>query len=208
MIRLNCQRDISQLKTADEELIREYLLQGKIIVYPTDTLYGLGVDASNAAAVKNLYQLKGKKAPVSVLTASVPELKRSIRMSVLLEELIDEFLPGPLTIIAYSTYRFAPQLTGADNRVGFRVPGDQISRQLPRLLGQAITTTSVNPAGKPAAVSFAQVQEYFEEGIALMLDAGPLPPSRGSTVLDTTCSPYRLLREGEISRQDLQKYVN
>ncbi len=208
MIRLSYPRDTVKLTAEDEALIRKYLLQGKIIVYPTDTLYGLGVDASSPTAVSNLYALKGKKAPVSVLVSSVAELMASIRLTTRLEQLINEFLPGPLTIIATSERRFAPQLTGDGNRVGFRVPGDGISIRLPQLLGRPVTTTSVNPAGEPAAVGYAQVQAYFQEGIAVMLDTGPLPPSRGSTVLDTTCSPYRILREGEISRQDLQKYVN
>ncbi len=190
--------------------IRTALQTGQVIVYPTDTLYGLGADTTSTEAVDKLYSLKSREnSPVSVLLSSKHQL---IEMATALNqkavELINIFLPGPLTVICRSNYGFAPQLISQAGTVGFRVPGDTISRQLPGLLGKPITTTSVNPAGMQPASSRSDVESYYENQIDLMIDIGPIKPSKGSTVIDVSTSPFKIFREGEISRQALKDFLN
>jgi len=192
------------------EMVQSVLRQGKIIVYPTDTLYGLGADASSSEAVDRLYKLKSRSnSPVSVLLPSVHELlNMATGLSSAAIMLIQTFMPGALTVICRSHYGFAPRLISPRGSVGFRVPGDIISRQIPALYEQAITTTSVNPAGLIPAASRAEVEAYYGDQVDLMIDIGPLQRSKGSTVIDLTSAPFKILREGEISRQALQDFLN
>ena len=190
--------------------IRRCLLSHQVIVYPTDTLYGLGADATSTKAVDTLYSLKARiNSPVSVLLASIAQLfEITTDLNEMASELIRAFMPGALTVICRSDFDFAPQLISKNGTVGFRVPGDDVSRLIPDLLGKPITTTSVNPAGMPPASSRSEVEKYYNNRIDLMLDVGPIKASQGSTVIDLTTSPFNILREGEISRQALQDFLN
>jgi tRNA threonylcarbamoyl adenosine modification protein (Sua5/YciO/YrdC/YwlC family) len=210
MIVLKQNSALTNLPESYTEQIQIALMSGQVIAYPTDTLYGLGVDAYSDTAVKKLYDLKTRKdSPVSVLLESVEQLlSHAADLNDNAQALIRTFLPGPLTVICKSNKPFAKRLISKRGTVGFRVPGDSISRQLPRLLGGPITTTSINPAGLPAATGLSEVKQYFGEQLALMIDVGPLENSKGSTVVDVTTEPFKILREGEISRQVLQEFLN
>jgi tRNA threonylcarbamoyl adenosine modification protein (Sua5/YciO/YrdC/YwlC family) len=210
MLILDLKHSSPEINETDGARIVKLLQQGRMIVYPTDTLYGLGVDASSSQAVAELYHLKGREdTPVSVLVESAAQLLAlADDLSSRAQALIGQCLPGALTVICKSHYPFARQLISKNGTVGFRVPGDAISCQIPALLGRPITTTSVNPTGLPAAASVEQVRDHFAEEISLMLDVGALKPSRGSTVVDLTTKPFNILREGEISRQVLQEFLN
>jgi len=190
--------------------IKSALQAGQVIVYPTDTLYGLGADATSSVAVDLLNVLKSRvNSPVSVLLASISQLfDLTSDLSENAAELIKSFMPGPLTVICRSEYGFAPQLISQNGTIGFRVPGDAISHEIPELFGKPITTTSVNPTGMAPASSRSEVETYYNDLVELMIDVGPMKPSRGSTVIDLTTSPFKILREGEISRQALQDFLN
>ncbi|MBT3254446.1 MAG: threonylcarbamoyl-AMP synthase [Candidatus Marinimicrobia bacterium] len=195
-------KEITEIRTALEE--------DQVIVYPTDTLYGLGADVTSTKAVDTLYSLKSRdNSPISVLLSSNHQLlEMATDLSNKAIELIKAFLPGALTVICRTDYEFAPQLISQMGTVGFRVPGDSISRELPEMFGKPITTTSVNPAGMKPASSRSEVEAYYANQIDLMIDIGPINPSRGSTVIDVSSSPFKILREGEISRQALQEFLN
>lgn len=190
--------------------IRAVLKGGGVIVYPTDTLYGLGVDVSSAVAIEKLYDLKSRgNSPVSVLTESVEYLLELVKdLPEKGVEMIKNFMPGALTVICKSKQEFASPIASTSGSVGFRVPGDPISCLIPQILGKPISTTSVNPAGLTPAASLEDVKGYYGDKIDLMIDIGPFRPSRGSTVIDLTAKPFKILREGEISRQSLKEFLN
>lgn len=210
MIIIELNAESGHFSTDQIRSVSVVLEQDKVIVYPTDTLYGLGVNAVSEIAVARLYALKEREnAPVSVLLESVDHLMEiAIDLSERAKDLIKNFLPGALTIICRTEYHFAKPLFSEKKTIGFRVPGDTISREIPRLLGHPITTTSVNPAGRQPAGSRAQVEAYYPSGVDLMIDVGRIPSSKGSTVIDVSCEPFKLLREGEISRQALKDFLN
>lgn len=194
----------------DKALILSELEGGSVIAYPTDTLYGLGADVRSENAVRELYKLKAREnAPVSVLTESVDSLiDMSKDLTDQAVELIQTFLPGPMTVICHTDYPFNERLFSNRRTIGFRVPGDDISREIPRILDRPITTTSVNPAGELPAASVDEVRGYYGDTISLMLDIGSMKQSKGSTVIDLTTKPFNILREGEISRLELQDFLN
>ena len=199
-----------EFEESDKTRIINELKSDSVVVYPTDTLYGLGADVLSPKAIAQLYQLKSRHdAPVSVLVESVDHLLEMTRdLSDRAVQLIQQFLPGPMTVICYTDFPFDERLFSEKRTIGFRVPGDKISRELPKLLGHPITTTSVNPAGEKPASTVSDVRAYYGEMIPLMLDIGEMKNSRGSTVIDLTSDPFNILREGEISRLELQDFLN
>ncbi|NQV16342.1 threonylcarbamoyl-AMP synthase [bacterium] len=210
MIVLNLQNKPQQISTLQKEQIRQVLLDGGVIAYPTDTLYGLGVDACSEEAVKRLFLLKERSnSPVSVLLNSIDQLfSISCDLPEHARELIRTFLPGALTVVCKSEYPFSKQLYSETGSIGFRIPSDNISKELPVLLGRPITTTSVNPAGSPPATMLAEIRSYYTDQVDLTIDIGTLNPSQGSTVIDLTTAPFKILRQGEISRHTLQDFIN
>lgn len=199
-----------KFKDSDKSLIINSLANESVIVYPTDTLYGFGADTRSSAAIEELYDLKSRdNSPVSVLTDSVESLLDLVKgLNNRSIDLIRKFLPGPMTVICHTDYPFEQRLFSSKGTIGFRVPGDEISRAIPKLLGRPITTTSVNPAGQKPAASVQEVESYYGDRIPLMLDIGPIAQSKGSTVIDLTTQPFTILREGEISRLALQDFLN
>ncbi|MCF7824266.1 MAG: threonylcarbamoyl-AMP synthase [Candidatus Marinimicrobia bacterium] len=198
------------LSNADKDLILNALKSDELIVYPTDTLYGLGVNACSEKAVNRLYELKERdKSPISVLLESTENCLDIARdLSNQAVKIIQYFLPGPMTVICRSDFPFADQLYSERGTIGMRVPGDNISREIPHLLGSPITTTSVNPRGLPPARTISEMRSYFGSEISLILDAGTLAESPGSTVIDLTTHPFKVLREGKITRQSLRDFLN
>ncbi len=207
---LDLQDQSQPIQGEQAKLIHTLLDKGRIIVYPTDTLYGLGVDASSESAVNHLNLVKNRdQSPISVLLESVDQLlDMATELNDTAQTLIKTFLPGALTVICRSDYSFAPSLRSAADTIGFRVPGDKVSKKIPEILGRPITTTSVNPAGQTPANSRSEVAAYFKDQVDLMLDVGPIPRSKGSTVIDISQQPFKILREGEISRQALKDFLN
>ena len=198
------------LSNSAKAMILSALERDQVLVYPTDTLYGLGVDACSQQAVDKLYLLKEREdSPISVLVQSTDLLiEMAEGLSSKARGLIQTFLPGAMTVICRSNYPFTSKLYSKNGTIGFRVPSDTISRMIPEILGRPVTTTSVNPMGQTPANSLSQVRNYYGDELSLMLDIGPMDNSLGSTVVDLTSQPFKILREGEISRQSLQDFLN
>ncbi len=184
----------------------EVLSQGKILVYPTETCYGLGVDPEQPSAMADLLQLKGRdfKKPISLLLPSVSHLvAQAQEISPMVQTLMDQFLPGPLTIVIKTKVQYPQAICGESGEVGFRVSSHPRTQALMALWGRPLTTTSANPAGQPSGHSLKQLEAYFGscDGV-YFLDAGELPPSLGSTVVRVTGSDLQLLRLGDIALEN------
>lgn len=193
----------------------EVLKKGGIIVYPTNTLYGLGVDAFNQKALDRLFVIKrrGPNQPVSLLVASLEQL-RSLFGALSSEqyEHLLKLLPGAYTLIVQS--RFKENLTylssgfnkeGGKAKVGFRIAEYALCRQLVLGLGSPITSTSANLTGKPNSRTVQDVIAQFGDRLDLILDAGPTPNIKGSTIIDLTKKPYLIMREGAVPIEELRK---
>jgi L-threonylcarbamoyladenylate synthase len=192
------------------EKAAELIRSGKIVVYPTETFYGLGTDALSSPAVENIFILKGREPgkPIPVLVADREMLEKIVpRVERRAEDLIHKFWPGPLTLIFRARKILPVNLTAGIGKIGVRISSHPVAHQLCRRAGCPITTTSANPAGKPPARSGTQVERYFSSRVDLILEAGRLAGKKGSTVLDLTCHPAILVREGEITRKELEEFI-
>ncbi|MCH8929056.1 MAG: threonylcarbamoyl-AMP synthase [Candidatus Marinimicrobia bacterium] len=179
------------------------LAEGGIIAYPTDTLYGLGVDADDRDAMQNLQDVKertGDKS-ISIMLSGIEMLYNIFTdLSKGEKNLIDEFLPGELTIVLK---RPANSKFISGDTVGIRIPRNEFCNELVEQYGKPITTTSVNLSGGIPARNADEVMNYFSGKIHLLIDGGKSPNSGGSTVVQTNGDDIKILRQGKIIADDI-----
>jgi L-threonylcarbamoyladenylate synthase len=180
---------------------REALDHGQVIGFPTETFYGLGVDAFNAKAVARLVTLKGRdpKSPIPIIVADEKMLSSVVTtISPVARRLIERFWPGPLTLVLPGNPGLPRPLLNCRGGIGVRVSSHPIAQRLVSDLGRPITATSANPSGRAPARTWQEVLGYFAARIAVIIDGGRLQGKKGSTVVEVFEDQTRLIREGEI----------
>jgi L-threonylcarbamoyladenylate synthase len=186
------------------------LQSGNVIVFPTETVYGLGADALNHEAVEKVFQLKGRNSenPIPIVVADQTMLRGLIdKIPPIAEKLIDRFWPGPLTLVLQARPGTPKQLLNIRGGVGVRISSQPIATQLSRELGRPLTATSANPSGKQAASTIEQAENYFAGEIGIFLDGGKLPAKIGSSVVEVIEDRIKIIREGEISVSELAAII-
>jgi L-threonylcarbamoyladenylate synthase len=186
------------------------LKRGEVVVYPTETLYGLGVDGENEAAIQRLIELKGREEgkPISLLVSGEEMLRRVasfIPAPAFL--LMRAFWPGPLTIVLPAAERLSYALTGPKRTVGVRVSSHPIAEWLVESLGHPMTTTSANPAGQSPARTLEEARNYFGSGVAVYIEGGDFGHAPGSTVIEVWNGGWKMVREGPISRTAIENVL-
>ena len=186
----------------------EIVRAGGLVAFPTETVYGLGADVFNEQAVMRVFEVKGRPAnnPLPIQIASKDDLPRLVSgIPSVAERLMDQFWPGPLTLV-FSACPEVPELvTAGTGKVGIRMPDHPVALALIRAAGIPIVAPSANSSGQPSPTTAKEVLEYLDGKIELILDAGPTRLKVSSTVVDVTESPPRVLRLGSISEEELQK---
>jgi L-threonylcarbamoyladenylate synthase len=188
----------------------EVVAQGGIIVYPTETLYGIGADATDPAAVRKVYAVKKRTddKPVLVIVHSEEMLRRVVsRIPASAERLMKAFWPGPLTIVFLASEIIPQEITQSAGTVGVRIPSNIFCLKLVERCDRPLTSTSANISGEPVHRTIEQIQAALHEGVDLYIDAGPLPESKPSTVVSVVHDPPKLLREGVIDIARLQEVL-
>lgn len=188
----------------------EILLSGGCVAFPTESFYGLGVNAMDEEAVRHLFRIKRREDnnPVLILLPSVDELPKYVNNipSVALD-LIKAFWPGGLTILFYASANITPLLTAGTGKIGVRVSSHPVATALARSIHGPITGTSANISGYPACETANDVQTYLKERVDLILDGGKTEGGKGSTIIDVTANPPKIIREGMIGPDQLRKFI-
>ncbi|MGI0055563.1 MAG: L-threonylcarbamoyladenylate synthase [Thermoplasmata archaeon] len=167
------------------------LRHGKVVLYPTDTLYGLGADATNPDAVDALLRLKGRSAsqPISIALSSTEEVEPLARLSEEARAFTRTHLPGPYTLLVHPSplarRTLAPSIVSAAPTLGIRIPDHPLARELARSLGP-ITATSANRHGASPARTPAEARRAFGRELAAYLESPPAPTGQPSTLVDLT----------------------
>ena len=158
--------------------------RGELVVYPTETVYGLGADALDAAAVERVFDLKGRDRsnPLSLGVASVDDALRYTRPTERAVAFARAFLPGPVTVVVERGDRVPDALTAGRDRVGIRVPDHDLARALMAETGP-LTATSANVSGTGSVTGPGGLGERVREGVAAVIDGGETPGTE-STVVD------------------------
>jgi L-threonylcarbamoyladenylate synthase len=194
--------------TVDIGRAASFLREGGILAYPTETYYGLGVNAEDEAALIRLSVFKqrpqGQPFPVLLPSSQSLESFASVRLGSL-KRLIDHFWPGPLTIVLPTT-KLPQMLHGPSGGVGFRVSAHPIAQELLNRFGSCVTTTSANISGQPGATTARDVLAQFTNEAGLILDGGQTTGGLASTVIDLTeRNEIRLIRSGAVAWEEIQK---
>jgi len=183
----------------------DLLRRGLPVVFPTDTVYGVGVLPSDAAAIELLYTAKGRPAEkgIPVLLGDVADVAHVAgHIPTAAAALMAHFWPGPLTLVVPRRAGLPPNLS-ADDTVAVRVPDHAVARALIRAAGGAVATTSANLSGQPPALSADEALAALGGRVAAVLDDGPSPGGVASTVVDCTSERPVVLRAGPLSAADL-----
>lgn len=183
------------------------LRAGGVVAYPTETFYGLGVDARNEAAIRKLFSVKKRPAdrPVLVLIHSRKMLLEWVKsVPEAASTLMTSFWPGGLTLVFDAGPRVSPLITGGGGKIGVRLSSHPVAAALSRATDAPISGTSANVSGFPPCRRASEVSAVFRTGVDLVLDGGETPGKRGSTVVDVTVTPPKILRQGAITLEQLR----
>jgi tRNA threonylcarbamoyl adenosine modification protein (Sua5/YciO/YrdC/YwlC family) len=182
---------------------------GQLVVLPTDTVYGIGADAFDSAAIADLLAAKGRgrDMPVPVLVGSwttIDGLARNVTTRT--RDLIEAFWPGGLTLVVEQAPSLAWDLGDARGTVAVRMPLHPVAIELLELTGP-MGVSSANRTGRPPALTMKDADDQLGEDVAVYLDGGPVKTGVASTIVDVTAEVPRILRAGAVSVEDLRAVV-
>ena len=184
---------------------------GGIVMFPTDTLYGLAVDPRNRNAIERLFAVKGRtpEDAVPMICADLKQVEREVGlMPDLAIKLSRLFWPGPLTMVLDGNGSMAKNGISLDGSVGVRVSSHPVATALANAAGHPITATSANLSGETAPQSVTEASRLILESVDLILDAGKVPGGLPSTIVDVRANSVRLIRAGAIPWVDVLNSIN
>ena len=180
--------------------------KGGVIVYPTDTVYGLGCNPFNENAVKRLFKIKGERTkPLPILASNIKEIEKIAQTTETTIKLAKKFWPGPLTMVLPKKSSLSNTVTCNLGSVAVRVPNHQVALELIRLSGGLLVGTSANKSGKKPSRTALDAAEQIGEEVDVILDGGSTPIGASSTVIDLTEERPKILRQGPIEIDDILK---
>ena len=200
----------TKVEASEIRTIAGVLSGGGIIVYPTDTFYGLGADCYSRPAVKSIFELKKRQAfkALPVLVADVASVRKiSAQVPPLFHSLAAEFWPGPLTIVLKAADVLPAELIGPGKTIGIRLPAVPWLRALVRRAGFPLIATSANISGRKEIYSAEKVIDVFNHKVDLIINGGRTAGVMPSTVVDLTSRKPFLVREGAIPQSKLSRYL-
>ena len=184
------------------EAAARVLREGGLVVFPTETFYGLGADALDPDAVARVFAAKGRPADKPLLVL-VDSLDMAARVAASLpgraRALIDRYWPGPLTLVLPARAELPSALTAGTGTIGVRIPGHPVARALTRLAGLPVTAPSANPHGAPSPRTAAEAARGLGGRVEMVLDAGATAGGLPSTIVEVTERGCRMLRAGAVT---------
>lgn len=197
------------LSESDFALILSVLGRGGVIGFPTDTAYGLGADPFNERAIDRVFEIKQRMEtkPILLLVNSAGMAESVGEPNATFYKIVERFWPGPLTLILRAAGHISGKVTAGTGTIGLRWPAADFADTLVTRFGKPITATSANRSGLPAAITAQEVTHQLGDSIDVLVDGGTLSVRRGSSLLDLTCDPPILLREGPISFEHLHEFL-
>jgi len=196
-----------------KELIEEavkLIKEGKLIAFPTETVYGLGADALNEEAVKRIFEIKGRPLdkPLSIIIGRKEELRQCVQeIPKSAQALIERFWPGPLTLIFRASPLIPDIIKSENNTIGIRMPDCKIALEIIQASEVPLACPSANLSGSSPPTKAEEVAKDLGERIDLLLDGGETKIGVESTVLDLTTSSPTILREGAFKREEIEEVI-
>jgi len=181
--------------------------RGGLIIYPTETCYGIGCDATNSKAIKKIYKIKKreKKKAMTILVSNRRMIKKYVKVTKKIEKLMKNFMPGPLTIIAKK--RNDNFLVNRENTVAFRVSSNKLATNIVKNLKKPIISTSANISKESPIYNIKEIIKTFDKKVDMIIDGGNLKKIKPSTIIDMT-NNEDIIRKGPISREEILKSLS
>lgn len=199
------------LPATDENIERAagLIRVGGIVVYPTETVYGIGCAPQIPEAAKRVCFIKGRAdKPLPVACSDVEEARRIVEFNTAAERLAERFWPGPLMLVLPAKVEYSIWVTHGAKTLGVRIPDHRIARDLARLSGGVIVSTSANKAGEPTTTTASEAAEKVGESVDLVLDGGRTPGGTPSTVLDLSGEHLWILRKGPVTGEQIKEALS
>jgi len=183
---------------------------GGLVVYPTDTVYGLGCDPFNTDAVEKLFKAKGerKNKPLPILASSLKAVERIAYIDENARKITKKYWPGPLTLVLPKQPILPNMVTCNSASVGVRIPNHKVALQLITLCGGLLVGTSANKTGEKPPKTAQEAAIQLGEEVDIILDDGPAPLGQESSIIDLTQKEPKILREGTIKLKHIMDTIN
>ena len=200
-------------QTSEEDVLSAaavIVARGGVIAYPTETIYGLGADATDEKALRRIFNIKGRdfNNPLPVIIGETLDLYPLVsHIGPLAERLIRAFWPGPLTIVFEASQAIPPLVTAGTGKIGIRLPGHYGARQIAARSGKPLTATSANRSGAPECADAASLIAGLGDAIDAVVDLGKTAGLPATTVVDGTGSEPVILRQGTITLEEIMRKI-
>ena len=181
---------------------------GNLVIFPTETVYGIGANALNDEACKNIFKAKGRAGdnPLIVHVNNLEMIKQIVEEPNDIEKnLINAFCPGPFTIILKAKDIIPKSVTAGLDTVGIRMPSNKVANKLIEYAGVPIAAPSANISGKPSGTNIEDIKNEFDGKVAVIIDSGMVDIGLESTVVRVINNKVRILRPGKITKEDIEK---
>lgn len=192
------------------EIPANIIKQGGIVVFPTETVYGIGTNGLNKEAVERLYKIKKRSLnkPISLLVSNFEMIEKIAKNITEVEyRIMKKFFPGPLTIIL-SKQDIVPNIvTSGGDTVGIRMPEEVTSRKLIEYAGVPIAAPSANISGKPSGIDLQEIIKEFGDKVDYYIDGGKSKIGISSTIVKVENNAIKILREGSISKKEIEESI-
>ena len=189
--------------------VAKVIRDGGVVVYPTDTLYGLGANALDSTAVLKVFQIKQRELskPITLAVSDEKMLEKIAEVNATAKKIVQTCLPGPLSLLLKKKDIVPMELTAGGFKIGIRIPDHPVALSLIHTLGFPITATSANISGQPAPVSAMQAQNQIGKKVDLIIDSGLTKIGLPSTIIDLTIDPPEITRVGAFPIRKLQEVI-
>ena len=188
----------------------QIIKKGGIVIFPTETVYGIGTNGLDEKAIKKLYEVKQRplNKPISLLVNNIEMVEKIAKNITEVEyKLMERFFPGPLTIILEKRDIVPDILTSNTNTVGIRMPSGEIAKKLIKFAGVPLATSSSNISGKPSGTNINDIKKDFEGKVDCFVDNGESELGIPSTVIRIIDNIPHILRQGVISEEEIRKVI-
>lgn len=188
----------------------QIIKKGGIVIFPTETVYGIGTNGLDENAIKKLYEVKQRplNKPISLLVNNIEMVEKIAKNITEVEyKLMERFFPGPLTIILEKRDVAPDILTSNTNTIGIRMPSGEIAKKLIEFAGVPIATSSSNISGKPSGTNITDIKKDFERKVDCFIDNGESELGIPSTVIRIIDNIPHILRQGAISEEEIRKVI-
>ena len=189
----------------------EIIKNGGIVVFPTETVYGIGTNGLDKEAVERLYKIKERplNKPISLLVSDYEMIEKVVKdINELEYKIMKKFFPGPLTIILNKKDIVPDIVTSGGSTVGIRMPEEEITRKLIEYAGVPIAAPSANISGKPSGIDLQEIIKEFGDKVDYYIDGGKSKIGIGSTIVKVENNTIKILREGSISKKEIEDLIN